>query len=155
MAKFVVSYEYAVSDRVTIAKGDVFKARGGPYYVSTDSLGRKTRVSMAARGPFVFVRLVDSGRRRWIEAVSTKDGTAAVLALTRRRSILPGSLVPRPYVVVGKARGKAPQTPQGGRAGRRGSRRRPPAGGPAAGRVSPANLAPPENPICPIDTAGQ
>lgn len=154
MAKHITRDEYVVSERVTITKGDVFKARGGPYYVSLDARGRKTRVSMAARGPFVFVRLVESGRRKWIEAISTRDGTAAVLSLTRRRSILPGALIPRPYVVVGKAgrrRRRADEASQDARPARRraGGRRRP-----ASPEIA-ENLAAPENPICPIDTPGQ
>jgi hypothetical protein len=101
MSRIKTSDEYVVSERVTLRAGDTFRAKGGPYYVKQDSRGNKTRMSMAARGPFRFMRFCERGKRQWIEAVAN-DGTAAVLSLTRRKSILPGALIPRPYVVVGK-----------------------------------------------------
>lgn len=100
-----VSDEYKVSERVTLRVGDVFRAKGGPYYLKRDARGNKVRLSMAARGPFRFMRYCVQGKREWIEAVA-KDGTAAVISLTKRRSVLPGSLITRPYVVVGKTGGK-------------------------------------------------
>lgn len=98
----LVCDEYVVSDRVTLRAGDAFRAKGGPYYIKRDARGQKVRMAMAARGPFRFVRFCEQGKRQWIEAVSLKDGTAAVLSLTKRRSILPGALIPRPYVIVGR-----------------------------------------------------
>lgn len=137
MSRIQCSEEYNVSERVTLRSGDIFRAKGGPYYVKRDAKGNKVRMSMAARGPFRFMRLCEQGTRKWIEAVSMKDGTAAVLSLTKRRSVLPGALIPRPYVIVGKVGGakavrleaKRQRRGAGGRRGRHGE---------AGGAVPPA-----------------
>lgn len=94
--------EYRVSERVTLEPGDMFRAKGGPYYVTRDDTGKRVRLPMAARGPFRFIRLAEYRRRRWIEAYSTRDGGHVVLSLSTRRSVMPGLIVARPYVVVGK-----------------------------------------------------
>jgi hypothetical protein len=91
-----------VSEKITLREGDLFRAKGGPYYVSRDEKGGKRRVSMAARGPFRFRRLCEDGKRKWIEAWSMKEGSIAILCLSGRKSVLPGSLIPRPYYVSGR-----------------------------------------------------
>jgi hypothetical protein len=142
MREILVHDEYVVSERVTLRAGDIFRAKGGPYYVKRDSKGNKVRMSMAARGPFRFMRVCEEGDRKWIEAVSMKDGTAAVISLTKRRSIMPGSLIPRPYVILGKVSGKRAARLEARRE-RRGGR------GPGAGRrgnAGGASLAPPAEP---------
>jgi hypothetical protein len=86
---------------LVLEPGDAFRATGGPYYVKQTAGGRQ-RESLAARGPFVFHRAGTYRRRSWIEAWSAKDAAFVVLALTARRSILPGSIVARPYRVTKK-----------------------------------------------------
>ena len=106
MSEMKMSEEYVVSDRVTLRRGDLFRATGGPYYVKRDERGNKVRMSMAARGPFRFIRFCEQGRHQWIEAISMREQSSAVLSLTKRQSIMPGSLIARPYVVLGKVGGK-------------------------------------------------
>lgn len=118
MKRITASDEYRVSQRVVVKAGDTFRAKGGPYYVTLDSAGRKSRTSMAARGPFRFVRHCIAGRQEWIEATSKRDGGTVILALTRRRSVLPGSLIARPYRIVGLVRGPRRRKGGLGRGGR-------------------------------------
>ena len=154
MSRIKTSDEYVVSERVTIRVGDTFRAKGGPYYVKRDTRGHKTRMSMAARGPFRFMRLCEQGDRRWIEAVSMRDGTSAVLSLTKRRSVLPGALIPRPYEVLGKVSGKRAarlearreRRGRGGRGAQKAER------GNAGGAVAPA---PDEASSCPAGGRGR
>lgn len=91
-----------MSERVTLRKGDVFRAKGGPYYI--DSSGQK--IKMAARGPFRFSCYCEQGDQKWIEAYSAKEGGFTILCLTERESIMPGSYVSRPYFVCGRVTGK-------------------------------------------------
>jgi len=91
-----------VSERVTLRRGDIFRAKGGPYYVSDN--GQK--IKMAERGPFRFSAYCEQGDQKWIEAYSVREGGFAILCLTDRDSILPGSFVPRPYSVGGRVTGK-------------------------------------------------
>lgn len=99
--------EYRVSERVVLRHGDVFRAKDGPYYLAESANGgRRVRVSMAARGPFVFLRLATLRGRSWIEAMSKREGGFCALAITKRRSVAPGIIVARPYRVTGKVRGK-------------------------------------------------
>lgn len=102
MAIVTYSLEHRVSDRIVIRPGDLFRATGGPYYLTRDDDGNRVRIPMAARGPFRFMRLATYRRKRWIEAYSTRDGGAVVLALTARRSVMPGVVVARPYRVTGR-----------------------------------------------------
>lgn len=96
--------EYQVSERVVLRKGDVFRVRGGPYYLSKDAAGKRVKMSMAAKGPFRFISFCMRGRRKWIVAFSTKENSRAALPLTRWKTIDLPSFVNRPYVVVGKKR---------------------------------------------------
>lgn len=95
-----ISYEYRVSERKTLRRGDVFRANGGPYYVTANG----DTIRMGARGPLIFIRYAKRGEQEWIEAHSTREGTMVVLALTERPSIMPGSLITRPYTIGSKAR---------------------------------------------------
>jgi hypothetical protein len=105
MQSVTYEQEFQVSQRVVLRNGDVFRATGGPYYVTVDSAtGKRRKVSMAARGPFVFMRLASRRRRKWIEAFSKADGCFCVLAVTNRKSVAPGIIVPRPYRVTRKVR---------------------------------------------------
>lgn len=94
--------EYRVSERVTLEPGDLFRATGGPYYLTRDEAGKRVKIPMAAKGPFRFIRLAEYRRRRWIEAYSTRDGGHVVLSLSARRSVMPGLIVARPYKITGK-----------------------------------------------------
>jgi hypothetical protein len=91
-----------VSERVTLRRGDIFRAKGGPYYMS--SSGQK--VKMAERGPFRFSAYCESGSQKWIEAYSVREGGFTILALTERDALLPGAYVPRPYHICGRVTGK-------------------------------------------------
>jgi hypothetical protein len=95
---------YRVSERVLLEPGDQFRVTGGPYYVVRLDGGERKKVSMAARGPFTFVEYEERRGRKWIVAYSNRDGGFSVLPLTRRKSILPGGVVARPYRVTSKIR---------------------------------------------------
>jgi hypothetical protein len=93
---------------VVLQHGDIFRAKDGPYYLAEPAGGgKRVRVSMAAKGPFVFLRLAKYRSRAWIEAFSKRDGGFAALAITKRRSPAPGIIVARPYRVTGKVRSLA------------------------------------------------
>jgi hypothetical protein len=98
-----VDGSYRVSERVTLARGDVFRAKGGPYWQCDD--GTKTKLS--APGPFKFIQFCKRGSREWIEATD-KNGHFCVLRVsTGRWSKIDGDKhVPRPYIVTGKKRRK-------------------------------------------------
>jgi hypothetical protein len=98
--------EYQVSARVTLRKGDLFRATGGPYYIVRDETGKKIKSSMAAKGPFRFVSYCERGRRKWIVAYSTKEGGYTTLPLTRWRTVDLDNFVNRPYKILGKKRPK-------------------------------------------------
>lgn len=98
--------EMHVSPRVTLRAGDVFRATGGPYYRHRNDAGQWVKTAMHERGPFVFLRLAQLGRRAWIEAFACKARHCVVLPITARRAAVPG-LVPRPYRVTGKVRERA------------------------------------------------
>jgi hypothetical protein len=91
------SYEYKVSQRVTLTPGTKFRAKGGPYWKSDD--GQK--ISMRARGPFIFYCHETKGKQEWIVAYD-KDNGFAVLPLTKRKKKLSEGWVNRPYVVTGR-----------------------------------------------------
>lgn len=102
--------EYVVSDRVTLHEGDIFRANGGPYYVTRDDNGKKVKSSMAAKGPFKFHSYCERGRKKWIQAYSVKDGGFVALPLTRWRTVDLPSFVNRPYKILGKKRAKKEKT---------------------------------------------
>lgn len=91
-----------MSERVTLRKGDIFRAKGGPYYVT--DCGQK--IKMAERGPFRFSAYCEQGDQKWIEAYSVREGGFTILSLTDRDSLLPGSYVTRPYHICGRVTGK-------------------------------------------------
>jgi hypothetical protein len=100
----VAHAEYRVSARVLLQAGDVFRANGGPYYVLRDETGKKVKSSMAAKGPFRFQRYCASGRKKWIEAISIKEGGFVVLKLTKWRTLDLPNFINRPYKILGKKR---------------------------------------------------
>lgn len=91
-----------MSERVTLHKGDIFRAKGGPYYLT----GNGQKIKMSERGPFRFVSYCEQGDQRWIEAYSIREGGFTVLSLSDRDSILPGSYVARPYHICGRVTGR-------------------------------------------------
>jgi hypothetical protein len=105
MAKTTTEYaEYTVSARVVLGKGDLFRATGGPYYVTKDATGKKVKSSMAAKGPFRFISYNERGQKKWIVAWSVKEHATVVLPLTRWRTIELSSFVNRPYRITGNKR---------------------------------------------------
>lgn len=96
--------EYQVSERVVLRKGDLFRAKGGPYYILRDDTGKRVKSSMAAKGPFKFISYCERGRRKWIVAYSAKEGGYATLPLTRWKTMDLPNFVNRPYTIVGKKR---------------------------------------------------
>lgn len=93
-----------MSDRVTIRKGELFRAKGGPYYIG----GSGQKVKMAEKGPFRFAAYCERGDQKWIEAYSVRVGGFAILSLTEREGcLLEGSYVPRPYSISGRVTGRA------------------------------------------------
>lgn len=98
--------EYQVSARIVLHVGDVFRAKGGPYYVMTEADGKRVKLSMAAKGPFRFLNYCERGRKKWVEAYSVKEGGFVALPLTRWRTIDLDQFVNRPYRILGKKRPK-------------------------------------------------
>jgi hypothetical protein len=90
----VTEDEYRVSKRVVLRPGVKFRAGGGPYYRLSDG----TKVSLAAAGPFTFVRCHRRGKYVLIEALD-RDGCFAPLHVAGRRARITPALVPRPYVI--------------------------------------------------------
>lgn len=97
--KLVRTDSYRVSERVLITRGDRFRATGGPYWKSSDG----TKVSLRSKGPYTFHSHVKRGAVEWIECLD-KEGSFAVLHIAGRRKRIDGSLVARPYTIVGKKR---------------------------------------------------
>lgn len=95
-----VSETYRVSERVILARGDTFRASGGPYWKGPNG----ERVAMKAYGPYTFHSHSKRGACEWINALD-RDGQYAVLHIAGRRKSLAG-LVPRPYTILGKKRRK-------------------------------------------------
>lgn len=91
--------EYRVSQRVLLRPGDVFRAKGGPFWKS--STGEK--ISLTPKGPFKFLRYCRRGETAWIESLD-KNGAFCPLHLGGRRKRIDERLIPRPYVVTGKKR---------------------------------------------------
>jgi hypothetical protein len=91
--------EYRVSARVNLVRGDVFRARGGPQWKCDDG----TRVSLAAKGPFVFIAYCRRGSCEWIEALDKGGSWVAMHLRGRRRRVSP-QVVTRPYTILGKKR---------------------------------------------------
>lgn len=111
MKKVERSTEYRVSERVVIAKGDLFKATGGPYWKSPT--GEKT--PLKAYGPFRFIAHTRRGVCECIEAYD-KHGQFVVLHIAGRRKRIDGCLVARPYVITGKKRPQSQRLANKGRA---------------------------------------
>lgn len=97
--KTIRQYEYRVSERVILRPGDSFRAKGGPYWKSSDG----AKIRLTSTGPFRFVAYVKRGAVGWIECVD-KEGCFAVLHVEGRRKRIDCSLVPRPYTITGKKR---------------------------------------------------
>lgn len=112
--------EYKVSDRVTLKRGDYFRAKGGPYYISKE---KGKNISMKTRGPYMFLAYCEKNGQHWIEAYSISEGTMTILSLDEDRpSIMPGSYVMRPYEILGGVSAKKQQRlerKQGGKTGRK------------------------------------
>lgn len=88
---------YQVSQRVILRSGDIFRATGGPYWRT--ATGEK--VSIAARGPYKFVRHCQRGKTEWIEALD-KGGNFCVLHIAGSRRRIDQSVTNRPYRIKGK-----------------------------------------------------
>jgi hypothetical protein len=102
MSRATVTYadSHQVSPRVCLGPGDIFRASGGPLWKTSD--GKK--ISLRSKGPYRFVRAATRGSCRWIEAFD-KNGHFCVLRISRGRwSKIDESLLPRPYVILGKKR---------------------------------------------------
>jgi len=97
----VTEDSYRVSERVVLRPGVKFRAGGGPYYRMPDG----TQASLAARGPFTFIRCHKRGKFVWIEATD-RDGQFAPLHVAGRRRRVTASIVPRPYVIRSTVRRK-------------------------------------------------
>ena len=93
---------YRVSQRVTLVSGDQFRAKGGPYWLTTGGM----EYSMAAKGPFTFRKHCVNGDVEWIEG-SDRDGNHCHLHLAGERRTVDLKLIPRPYVVGSKIRKKS------------------------------------------------
>ena len=94
------SYEFKVSDRVTLTPNTKFRARLGPYFKS--EAGEK--ISMASKGPFIFISHLVRGKAEFIEAYD-KLGGFCVLHIEGRTKRLTPSWVNRPYKITGRALG--------------------------------------------------
>lgn len=95
--------EHRVSERVVLRKGDLFRAKGGPYWKGED--GKK--IPMTPKGPYKFLRLCRRGAIEWIEALD-KANSFVALHLSGRRKRIDDRLIPRPYTITGKKRSKKP-----------------------------------------------
>jgi hypothetical protein len=92
---------YEVSKRVTLRRGDMFRATAGPYWKGSD--GKKH--SMKARGPYKFVSYQTQGRRRWL-VVWDRDGGFSVLPLYKSSKTIDGRYVARPYRITSRIKPK-------------------------------------------------
>jgi hypothetical protein len=91
--------EYQVSERVVLRPGDTFRAKGGPYWKSSDG----QQISLRSKGPYKFVAYARRGAVGWIECYD-KSGCLAVLHVEGRRRKIDGAIVTRPYQVTSKKR---------------------------------------------------
>ena len=91
--------EYRVSERTTLRPGVVFRATGGPRYV----LESGESVSIAARGPFVFIAAQEDAGRVLLEAYD-RGGCHAILHVKGSRTPGDDRIVPAPYVIKGVKR---------------------------------------------------
>jgi len=107
MKDVTVEQSYRVSERVVLERGDVFRAKGGPFWRCNDG----TKVKLSASGPFKFIQFCKRGTREWIEATD-KNGNFTVLRVSTGRwaRIDSEKHIPRPYVVTGKKRKKKKET---------------------------------------------
>lgn len=87
---------YRVSEKSVLKRGTPFRctADSGPYYVTSSG----ETLSMAEKGPFVFLWAEDTNGLLTIHALD-RDGFHAPLHISGdRRSVVEG-LIPRPYVI--------------------------------------------------------
>ena len=86
------TYEYQISERSILKRGTPFRATQGPYYVTETG----EQISMAGRGPFVFMWAETVKDCDYIHALD-KDGFHEVLHVTGTRTPSIQGMVARPY----------------------------------------------------------
>lgn len=91
--------EFLVNGK-TLQRGDVFRAKGGPYFRSSSG----SRTKMAERGPFKFLAYCEQGDQRWLEAVSSGGGFTILSLTERKNAMMPDGYVARPYRIVSGGR---------------------------------------------------
>jgi hypothetical protein len=96
------STSFRVSQRVVLTPGVRFRAKGGPLVRLSDG----TRVALAAKGPFVFMRHCQRGTCQWIDALDKAGNYAPLHIGGRRRKVTP-AMVLRPYRITGTVRKEA------------------------------------------------
>lgn len=85
-------YEYQISERSILKRGTPFRATQGPYFVTDTG----EQISMAGRGPFVFMWAETVKGCEYIHALD-KDGFHEVLHVTGERTSSIEGMVCRPY----------------------------------------------------------
>jgi hypothetical protein len=110
---------------VTLVSGDVFKARGGPYYRTAQG----AKIDMGAAGTYKFHQLCRQGARLWIEAWPLGGGALERIYVGKKRhSKIVGELILAPHriskmrtstveKVTGKARRRARRKTKRGHSG--------------------------------------
>lgn len=93
-------YEYKVSQRVTLRRGDLFKVSGGPRLADGGRLARPA-------GPYKFsaYRLNEATGVGVIECFDRHHACAVLHVTGDRPQVCPG-VIPSPYRVTGKKRSK-------------------------------------------------
>ena len=71
------TYEYQISERSILKRGTPFRATQGPYYVTEDG----EQISMAGRGPFVFMWAETVKDCDYIHALDKMDSTKYSMSL--------------------------------------------------------------------------
>jgi hypothetical protein len=74
--------EYAYGARSVLRPGDLFRVSGGPYYENEDG----SKMLMAERGTFKFVRYCEKGASKWIEAGVVGGSGTVVLWVGKKRA---------------------------------------------------------------------
>jgi hypothetical protein len=94
-------HEYRFGKRGVLRTGDLFRARRGPFFRSTDVRGQKLRQSLARPGVYRFRSYVVSRQRGWINAFHLDRQTYETLYVTGRtfRSPTIAGVVNRPYKI--------------------------------------------------------
>lgn len=72
--------------RTVLRRGDLFRASGGPYFVTRSG----DTVYMGDRGVYRFVGVVVQGVRRWLQGETADGATRLVYIGPRRRSTRTG-----------------------------------------------------------------